>query len=477
MSRMPENFLWGGATAANQCEGAYLEGGKGLSIADVEKGSRAGVRREIHNCIDPESYYPSHEAVDFYHHYKDDIRLFAEMGFKCYRMSIAWTRIFPHGDEETPNEEGLEFYDQVFDELHKYGIEPVVTLFHYEMPLFLVQKYGSWRNRKLVDFAVRYGKTVIERYKDKVKYWITFNEINALLISPRPWHQAGLIYNEDENSNDVRLQAMHYQLLASAQIVKAAHQISSDIKVGCMLIYHLSYPYRCHPEDQIANREKMLPQFYCGDVQVRGYYSNTCKRYQEMIHGSFTMEAGDEDILREGVVDFISLSYYFSSVESIEPMKEVVGNVAKGGRNPYLDITPWGWQIDPVGLRTALNQLYDRYQTPLFVVENGMGALDTVEADGSIHDTYRIDYLRNHINAMKDAVLIDHVDLMGYCPWGCIDLVSAGTGEMRKRYGFIYVDKHDDGTGTLKRSKKDSFQWYKRVIATNGENLDDLSDI
>lgn len=273
--RMPGNFLWGGATAANQCEGAYREGGKGLSTADVEKGSKAGICREIHDDTQPEVYYPSHEAVDFYHHYKEDIKLFAEMGFKCYRMSIAWTRIFPNGDEAEPNEEGLAFYDRVFDELHRYGTEPVVTLFHYETPLNLVKKYGAWRNRRLVDFAVRYAVTVLERYKGKVKYWITFNEINAILISPLPWHQAGVIYQEDENSNNARLQAAHRQLMASVKIVKAAHDMNAGLLVGGMLIYHLSYPYTCRPADQIANRKKMLPQFYCGDVQVGGGTTRT----------------------------------------------------------------------------------------------------------------------------------------------------------------------------------------------------------
>jgi len=468
---LPEGFLWGGATAANQCEGAYDEAGKGLSIADVEMGSRAGVRREIHDDIYPDAYYPSHVGVDFYHHYKEDIKLFAEMGFKCYRMSIAWTRIFPNGDDELPNEAGLAFYDDVFDELKKYGIEPVVTLHHYEMPLNLVKKYGSWRSRKLVDFAVRYAKVVFERYKDKVKYWITFNEINAAVISPRPWHQAGVVYQEDENVADVKLLIGHHQLLASALSVKAGHEINPDFQIGCMLIFHLSYAMTCRPEDQIVSREKMLPQFYFGDVQVRGYYSNSFKRYEDMVDGKLTMEPGDAKILQEGKVDFISFSYYFSTVESTDPTIETVGNVAKGGRNPYLNITKWGWQIDPIGLRTALNQLYDRYQLPLFIVENGMGELDTVEDDGSIHDEYRIKYLQDHISALKDAVIIDHVDLMGYCPWGCIDLVSAGTGEMKKRYGFIYVDKDDKGDGTLKRSRKDSFYWYKKVIATNGEHL------
>lgn len=372
--------------------------------------------------------------------------LIAEMGFKCYRMSIAWTRIFPNGDEETPNEAGLQFYDDVFDELHKYGIEPVVTLHHYEMPPGLVKKYGSWRNRKLVDFAVRYARTVMERYKDKVKYWITFNEINALFISPRPWHQAGLLFGAGEDPASVRLQAAHHQLLASALTIREGRKISSAFRFGCMLLYPVTYAYTCRPEDQIRARE-------------------------EMLGGSFVQEPEDAGILKAGTVDYIGFSYYFSSTASVEPLEELFGNIAKGGKNPYLKATDWGWQIDPVGLRISLNQLYDRYQKPLFIVENGMGSLDTVEEDSSIEDDYRIEYLREHVKAFKDAVEIDHVDLMGYTPWGCIDLVSAGTGEMRKRYGFIYVDKDDDGKGTLKRSRKKSFYWYQEVIRTNGEVL------
>lgn len=469
---MPENFLWGGATAANQYEGAFDMDGKGLSIADVERGSVKGVPRTIDETVKEGVFYPSHTATDFYHHYKEDIALFAEMGFKCYRMSIAWTRIFPNGDDAKPNEAGLQFYDSVFDELHKYGIEPVVTLHHYEMPLNLVKKYGAWRNRKLVDLAVRYAKVVMERYKEKVKYWLTFNEINALVISPRPWHQAGIIYGPDENPADVKLQASHHQLLASALTIIEGRKINPEFQFGCMLIYPLSYAYTCKPTDQILAREKMLRTYYFGDVHVRGRYTNSCRTFQESISGHFTMEPGDDEILKEGVVDFIAFSYYFSQVESDEPLMELVGNVAKGGKNPYLKVTEWGWQIDPVGLRNALNNLYDRYQIPLFIVENGMGAIDRLEEDGTVHDDYRIFYLKEHLSAMKDAVEIDHVDLMGYTMWGCTDLVSAGTGELRKRYGFIYVDQNDDGSGTMKRYKKDSFYWYQNLIRTNGQLLD-----
>ncbi len=467
------DFLWGGATAANQYEGGYQEGGKGLSIADVVRGARAGVTRQIDSCVEPGVYYPSHVATDFYHHYKEDIKLFAELGFKCFRMSIAWTRIFPNGDETEPNEEGLAFYDRIFDELHKYNIEPLVTIHHYEMPLHLVQKYGSWRNRKLVDFATRYAKVILERYKDKVKYWLTFNEINGLLVNPTPWPQAGIVYGPDENPADVKLQALHHQLITSAKTVKLCHEIMPNAKIGCMLIYHLFYPYTCRPEDQVLTRERLQAQFYCGDVQARGYYSNTCTAYAKRIGGHFTMEAGDEELLREGKVDFISFSYYSSGTESIEPIERLGGNVARMGFNPYLKQTDWGWQTDPIGLRTALNQLYDRYQMPLFIVENGIGAYDTLEPDGTVHDPYRIQYLREHIEQMKKAVEEDDVELLGYTMWGCVDLVSLGTGEMRKRYGLIYVDMDDEGKGTLKRYRKDSFYWYQKMICSNGEALAD----
>ena len=468
--KLKKDFLWGGATAANQYEGGYNEGGRGLSINDVEMGARHGVAREIHDYIHEDAYYPSHEATDFYHRYKEDIKLFAKMGFKCFRMSISWSRIYPRGDEETPNEEGLEFYDRVFDELLKYGIEPVVTLSHYETPLTLVKEYGSWRNRKLVDFFERYCKTVFTRYKDKVKYWMTFNEINGCLEVPCPWHQAGIIYQEGEEHYQTILQASHHMFVASAKAVIAGHEINPDFKIGCMLIYPTTYAATCNPEDQILMRDKMNNTYYYGDVHVRGRYTNTCTSVWHKHNVTIKMEPGDEELLAKGKVDYIGFSYYFSGIAG-NNAEEIEGNVLKGGRNPYLKMTDWGWQIDPLGLRTALNELYDRYQVPLFIVENGMGAIDIVEADGSINDDYRIEYLREHIKAFKDAVEIDEVDLIGYTPWGCIDLVSAGTGEMRKRYGFIHVDKDDEGKGTLERRPKKSFYWYKEVIESNGEKL------
>ena len=391
---LPKDFLWGGAVAANQCEGAYREDGKGLNIADVMTVGSKDKKRQITDGVVDGLYYPNHEGIDFYHRYKEDIKLFAEMGFKCFRTSIAWSRIFPQGDEPSPNPAGLRFYHDLFDECHKYGIEPVVTISHYEMPLGLVQKYGAWRSRKLVDFFERYCRTIFTEYKGKVKYWMTFNEINAIEFGP--WNPAGLLITPGENREQVIYQAAHHQFVASAKAV-----------------------------------------------------------------------------LRRGTVDYIGFSYYMSMVQAGRPTEagQAKGNVVAGVVNPYLPSSEWGWQVDPMGLRLTLRLLYGRYQKPLFIVENGLGATDTVETDGSIHDSYRIEYLREHIRAFKAAVEEDGIPLMGYTPWGCIDLVSAGTGEMKKRYGFIYVDRDDEGHGTLARSRKDSFYWYKKVITSNGEDL------
>ncbi|MBP2058816.1 6-phospho-beta-glucosidase [Lactobacillus colini] len=471
MNKLRKDFLWGGATAANQFEGAYNIDGKGLTINDVELGASHGQTRQILDPIINSKYYPSHEAVDFYHHYKEDIKLMAEMGFKSFRMSISWARIFPNGDDAIPNEAGLEFYDKVFDELRKYKIEPVVTLHHFELPLNLVKKYGAWRSRKLVDLAVRYAKLVMNRYKNKVKYWMTFNEINSLFISDQPWHMAGIIYKKGENKADTMLQAAHHQLLASALTVIEGKKINPNFKIGCMLLYPCTYAATCRPEDQICARNKLLSTYYFGDVQVRGRYTNTCTSYINQIQGTFKTEPGDDAILAAGVVDFIGFSYYFSAIEGIEKIDQAEGNLSTGGRNPYLKLTDWGWQTDPIGLRNSLNALYDRYQKPLFIVENGLGAKDKINSDGTINDDYRISYLRDHIKAMIDAVDIDNVDLIGYETWGPIDLISAGTGEMRKRYGFIYVDRNDNGQGSFKRIPKASFYWYKQVIASNGNRL------
>lgn len=473
--KFPDNFLWGGATAANQCEGGYLSGGKGVTTVDVVPYGK--YRMEIasgnlhYKDLPEDLFYPSHEAIDMYSRYKEDIALFAEMGFKCYRLSIAWSRIFPMGDEETPNEEGLKFYDDLFDELLKYNIEPVVTICHFDVPLNLVEKYGSWKNRKMINFYCKYCEAIFSRYKNKVKYWITFNEINMLLHLP--FMGAGIIFDKDDDQLFVKYQATHYELVASAKATQIAHEINPDFKVGCMLAAGTTYPYTCNPEDVWKAMQKDRDNYFFIDVQSKGEYPSYALKMLERNGIELEMTVEDLDILKNNTVDFISFSYYASKAVSADPNagEKIPGNIMQSIKNPYLKRSEWGWQIDPLGLRITMNALYDRYQKPLFIVENGLGAVDTPDADGYIEDDYRIDYLRAHIAEMIKAVEEDGVELMGYTPWGCIDIVSASTGEMKKRYGFIYVDKDNEENGTLNRSKKKSFDWYKKVIASNGKEL------
>lgn len=476
--RFPKEFLWGGATAANQCEGAWLEGGKGLATNDVipsgkDRFSVISGKTTVHTP-DSNHIYPSHEAIDFYHHYKEDIKLMAEMGFTCFRMSISWTRIFPNGDETEPNEEGLAFYDNVFDECRKYGIEPLVSIVHFDAPMHLVETIGSWKSRKMIDYFLNYCKVVFERYKDKVKYWLTINEINMLLAFP--FMAAGIRFEAGENEEKVKYQAAHHELVASALAVKLGHEIMPGNMIGCMLAAGNWYPHTCAPEDVWKSICKDRDNFFFIDVQSRGAYPSYALKQMERDGVMPVMEPGDLEILRENTIDYITFSYYSSRCVSADPevnKAQTAGNVFASVKNPYLKTSEWGWQIDPLGLRITLNTLYDRYQKPLFIVENGLGAADIVEKDGSINDDYRIAYMREHIKAMDDAVNLDGVPLMGYLAWGCIDLVSASTGEMKKRYGMIYVDKQDDGTGTGRRFRKKSFYWYKKVIESNGADLDD----
>ncbi len=468
-----KDFLWGGATAANQYEGAWNEGGKGPSIFDAALAGSASKAREYHSEIKKGYYYPNHTATDFYHHYKEDIALMAEMGFKVFRMSIAWSRIFPHGDEETPNEEGLKFYDNVFDECKKYGIEPLVTILHYETPLYLANHYNGWYSRKLIDFYYHFCEVIFERYQNKVKYWLTFNEINCIAIG-NPYMAGACRPVEGVSMNQLTYQAAHHQFVASAKAVKLAHEKYPQFQMGMMLGGLFFIPDSCRPEDMLKFQELNYQQFYFCDLQCRGYYNNHAKALLKQKGVGLKMEEGDEEVLKEGTVDFISFSYYMTinASEEDNPELKLAGSGIASKKNPYLIATDWGMEINPKGLRYFLNELYDRYQLPLFVVENGLGAVDTLTEDGKVHDDYRIDYLRRHIQVMKDAVDLDGIDLMGYTSWGCIDLISAGTGEMKKRYGYVYVDRDDLGNGTLKRYRKDSFYWYKKVIATNGEDLD-----
>ncbi len=473
-----EGFLWGGATAANQFEGGWQEGGKGISCADICTGGTHTTPKRITPVLEPGTFYPSHEAIDFYHRYKEDIALFAEMGFKVFRFSIAWTRIFPTGEEAEPNEAGLQFYDNVIDECLKYGIEPLITISHYEVPFALTQKYNGWASREMIDIFLKYCEAIFKRYKGKVKYWLTFNEINGATGAFGGFLSQGIL---NEGTKDfmhqvdipqLRYQGLHHQFVASAKAVKLAHEIDPNYQVGCMQIFATMYPLTCQPQDVVACQQmNHIRNWFCGDVQVRGVYPSYMKRFFKENNLEIKMEAGDLQALKEGCVDFYTFSYYMSGCATADKKKEAAsGNLIGGVANPYLKASDWGWQIDPEGLRYSLNEIYDRYQIPLMVVENGLGAHDKIEADGSIQDDYRIDYLRQHIEQMHEAVL-DGVDLMGYTPWGCIDLVSASTGEMAKRYGFIYVEKYDDGTGDFSRRKKKSFDWYKKVIATNGADL------
>ncbi|EOH73863.1 6-phospho-beta-glucosidase [Enterococcus malodoratus] len=473
------DFLWGGALAAHQFEGGWNSDGKGPSVIDVITAGAHGKPRVIMDEIKEEVFYPNHEAIDFYHRYKEDIALFAEMGLKCLRTSIAWARIFPMGDEEEPNEEGLAFYDRVFDELLKHGIEPVITLSHFEMPLHLAKKYGGFRNRKVIDYFEKFAETVFERYNGKVKYWMTFNEINNQMDTKNPlflWTNSGVTVAEGENPREVMYQVAHHELVASAKAVIAGKKINPDFQIGCMISHVPIYPYSCDPEDIMAAEEAMHERFFFADVHVRGNYPRYALK--ELERNGFVLDISEDDldVLKKGTVDYVGFSYYMSTVVKAgteNQAKDIVnGGLANSVSNPYLEVSDWDWAIDPVGLRYSLNRLYDRYQLPLFIVENGFGAIDRLEEDGSIHDEARMAYLSAHIEALKKAVDYDGVELLGYTPWGIIDLVSFTTGEMKKRYGMIYVDRDNEGNGSMKRYKKDSFEWYKKVIQSNGDDID-----
>ncbi|HDL8469583.1 TPA: 6-phospho-beta-glucosidase [Yersinia enterocolitica] len=473
VSTFPDGFLWGGALAANQAEGACFEGGKGLATVDMiphgEHRLAVKLGQEKRFTLRDDEFYPSHQAIDFYHRYKDDIALMAEMGFTVFRTSIAWSRIYPNGDELTPNAEGIAFYRDLFNECKKHNIEPLVTLCHFDVPMHLVTEYGSWRNRKMVEFFTRYARTCFEAFDGLVKYWLTFNEINILLHSP--FSGAGLVFEPNENQEQVKYQAAHHELLASALATKIAHEVNPENQVGCMLAGGNFYPRTCKPEDVWAALEKDRENLFFIDVQARGAYPAYTKRLFREKGISIATQVGDDDILKH-TVDFVSFSYYASRCASADMNEHnsSAANIVKSLKNPHIQASEWGWGIDPLGLRVTMNMMYDRYQKPLFLVENGLGAKDEINPLGEIEDDYRISYLREHIKAMAEAI-DDGIPVIGYTSWGCIDLVSASTGEMSKRYGFVYVDRDDLGKGSLARKKKKSFYWYKKVIASNGADL------
>lgn len=487
----PKDFFWGGAIAANQAEGAWNEDGRGMAETDVSTGGTATTPRYLTYRMPDgtegkmmqfahkpegarfavlEGYkYPNHKAIDFYHTYKEDIALFAEMGFKMFRMSIAWPRIYPKGIEEEPNQAGLAYYRSVFEELRRNNIEPLVTIWHFDTPLYIEEELGGWANREVIGLFDKYAKTILTEYKGLVRYWLTFNEINNT-VNFFDWMEDS---KEDAGWQNV-YQHLHNKFVASAHTVKMAHEIDPENKVGCMICGTQSYPLTPDPEDVLARDEKFRRGvLYCGDVQCRGYYPYYAKKLWE--EHNVQLDITDQDLkdLKEGCVDFYSFSYYSSNCFTTHKDADTAGgNMTMGAKNPYLKYNDWGWSLDPTGLRTYLNTIYDRYEIPVMIVENGLGAIDKLEDDKTVHDGYRIDYFREHVKAMKAAIETDHVDLIAYTPWGCIDLVSAGTGEMRKRYGFIYVDINDELEGTGNRYRKDSFYWYKKLIASNGEDTE-----
>lgn len=475
---LPKDFLWGGAIAAHQAEGAWNIDGRGPSIADVMTAGGNGIPRKITKGVVEGEYYPNHEAIDFYHRYKEDIQLFKELGLKCLRTSISWSRIFPTGQEETPNEQGLKFYDDLFDECLKNGIEPVVTLSHFEIPYAIYEDFGGFANKAVIPLFVKFAQCVFDRYKDKVTYWMTFNEINNQADGQEPvhvWTNSAMIIEDDQEKEALVFQAGVNELIASAWAVNEGKKINPDFQIGCMMAYVPIYPYSCAPEDMIASVKANERRFFYSDVHVRGEIPTYTEKYWEQKGLTIEISEKERQILRQGTVDYIGFSYYMSG--TITTLPDVEGRQtedipsAKLVKNPYITASDWGWPIDPVGLRYVLNTVYQRYDLPLFIVENGFGAYDQLTDSNEIHDDYRINYLREHIEQMKKAVVEDGVPLIGYTPWGIIDIVSFGSGEMEKRYGMIYVDKDNIGNGTLQRLKKDSFAWYQQVIETNGEQL------
>jgi 6-phospho-beta-glucosidase len=476
--KMPENFLWGGAIAAHQAEGAWNVDGRGMSTADVMTAGGNGIPREITQGIKDGKYYPNHEAIDFYHRYKEDIQLFKELGLKCFRTSISWSRIFPTGEEEIPNEAGLQYYDDLFDELLKNDIEPIITLSHFEIPYAIYENYGGFANKAVIPLFVKFAKCVFERYKDKVTYWMTFNEINNQADGQDPlhvWTNSAMIIENDSKKEELVFQAGINELIASAAAVIEGKKINPNFQIGCMMAYVPVYPYSCAPEDLMASVIANERRYFYSDIHVRGKIPTYAQTYWARKGISIQISPEEEAILQAGTVDYIGFSYYMSG--TVTTLPDVPGlpteDIPNGKivRNPYIETTDWGWPVDPVGLRYVLNTIYQRYDLPLFIVENGFGAYDQLTKDNTIHDPYRITYLRQHIEQMEKAITEDGVPVLGYTPWGIIDIVSFGSGEMDKRYGMIYVDKDNAGNGSLQRLKKDSFAWYQQVIATNGEEL------
>lgn len=473
---VPKNFIWGGALAANQCEGAWMEDGKGWCVADINRDQRDIPPEERYNTevdtlyikkamAEDDQHYPKRRGIDFYHTYNSDIELLGETGMNGLRTSINWSRIFPNGDDEKPNEQGLKYYDNLIDSIINNGMEPMITVSHYEMPLNLTLKYKGWYSRELIEFFVKYCKVLFERYKGKVKKWILVNQIN--LIVHESFNHLGIASDKVDNLLEAKYQGVFNEMIACAKATKIAHEIDKDNQIGMMFCSNLTYPCSYESEDVLWNMKHNQMEYLYGDIMVRGVIPGYARRYFSDNNLNITVTEDDENILKQGTVDFVSLSYYYTRLSGKEPyLHSKLGQIA----NPSLKSSEWGWAIDPVGLRICLNEYWDRYQKPIYITENGLGAKDTIEKDGSIHDDYRISYLSQHIEQMIEAIK-DGVDVRGYYPWGPIDIISCSSSEMEKRYGFIYVDLDNDGNGSGKRYKKDSFYWYKKVIESNGAEI------
>ncbi|MEG0277078.1 MAG: family 1 glycosylhydrolase [Coprobacillus sp.] len=482
-----KDFLWGGAISCSQADGGWQEGGKGTSTQDLRYLNPAWNRDEVeykhHNIPfskaefeqalqDQETtYYPNRRGIEFYHHYKEDIELFAKMGMKLFRTSICWSRIFPNGDDLQPNQEGIDYYKDMFKECKKHNIKVFATILHYDIPVNLVIKYGGWKNRKTIDFYCQYAEVLFKELGDLVDFWLPFNEFNAGRFAP--WDGVCLIQDEEENMNQSIFQCLHHQFIANARVVKMGHKLVPNSQIGGMIARFTTYPATCRPEDAMQSiHDDQYSNWFYTDIMARGKYPQYMERYFDMFNIHIEMEADDQDILKEGIVDFLSFSYYFSQVSTnSQTWEKTAGNLIMANKNPYLETSEWGWQMDPIGLRVTLNQMYDRYELPLIVAENGLGTTDILEADGSVHDQYRIDYLKSHIEQMKEAI-IDGVEVLGYTMWGIIDIISCGPLTIDKRYGVIYVDLDNGGHGTGKRYLKDSYYWYQKCIQSHGEELE-----
>lgn len=481
--RFPSDFLWGGALAGCQAEGAWLEDGKTMTVPEVMKFGKVDhkVTRQIKITMETIAEaemdfdtvkYPKRRGIDFYHTYKQDLALLAGMGLKCFRYSFSWARVFPQGDQDAPNEKALAFYDDLVDTIRSYGMEPLMTISHFDFPIYLIKKYGGWSDHRLIDLYEKYCRVLFERYKGKVRYWVTFNEINmSLKAGPKTM---GVVDQGQPNYEEMLFQALYHQFVAAARITALAHQIDPANKVGCMVAYFTTYPYTCKPEDNLAAQfdDRMKNLYFLDSLNGKPlpYYAEA---YFEQ--KGICLQTDEEELeeIRQNPADFVGLSYYNSMVSAgdTSQLELTNGNVASAYKNPYLPANAWGWQIDPVGLRYTLNHLYDRYHKPLFILENSSGFVDKLEEDGTVHDPYRVDFLRAHIQAMMAAVTEDGVDVIGYTMWGPIDIISSSTSEMTKRYGFIYVDQDDYGNGTKKRYIKDSYYWYRDLIGSNGRKL------